>query len=93
MPMHESATALAAPIPRSALVAGAGIGGSQPELVRDLRAVAMTAASDWARASSMAKPDGDPQEFGQKVALVYLATLRELNAGFAPGAECPAGHI
>lgn len=95
MPRHESATAPAAPIPRSALVAGAGIGGSQPELIRDLRAVAMDAASQWTRVQSISGQgvDGSPEDFGAAVAKVYLAALRELNAGFAPDAECPAGRI
>lgn len=80
MSTRESTAAQAAPIPRSALVAGAG--GCQAELTRDLRAVAMTAACDWARANSMASPLSNAEEFGRKVAQVYLAALRELEAGF-----------
>ena len=90
MSKFDSEVAPVAPISRSALVAGGGARGSQPELIRDLRAVAMEAAAIWSRA--MAPSNSDPEEFGRKVALAYLAALRELNAGFEPGSECPAGR-
>lgn len=83
--------ATATQIARSALVAGGGARGSQPELIRDLRAVAMEAASTWSRA--MASSHSDPNEFGRKVALAYLAALRELNAGFEPGTPNSEGHV
>lgn len=82
MTTHESTVAPTALIPLSALVAGAGFG--KVELTRDLRAVAMTAASDWARANATASSSSEPAEFGQKVAQVYLTALRELEAGFEP---------
>ncbi|WP_404299812.1 hypothetical protein [Alicycliphilus denitrificans] len=84
MSTHESAAAQAAPIPRSALVAGAGC--CQPELTRDLRTVAMDAASQWTRTQAISGKgiDGSPEEFGAAVARVYLAALRELEAGFGP---------
>lgn len=81
MTTRDPAAAPAAPIPRSALVAGAG--GSQAELTRDLRAVAMDAASQWTRIAAASSFD-DPDGFGRKAAQVYLAALRELDANFGP---------
>lgn len=83
----ESAAVPAAPIPRSALVAGSG--GCQLELTRDLREIAANAAREWAHANAVANPLGAPAEFGTKVAQVYLAALRELNAGFGPEQQVP----
>lgn len=80
MSKAESTVAPAVPIPRSALVAGSD--GCQPELTRDLREIAANAAREWAHASAVANPLGAPAEFGTKVAQVYLAALRELDAGF-----------
>ncbi|WP_028605532.1 hypothetical protein [Ottowia thiooxydans] len=74
------ATVPAAPIPRSALVAS----GSSNELIRDLRAIAMSVATDWARSMCLASPLCDHEDFGKKVAQVYLATLRKLEANFGP---------
>lgn len=68
------------PIPRSALVAW-----SRGDLCRDLRSVAMVAASDWSRANAaISGSHDDPSGFGAKMAQAYLGALRELNAGFEP---------
>lgn len=87
MSKAESTVAPAAPIHRSALVAGSG--GCQPELTRDLREIAANAAREWAHANAVANPLGAPAEFGTKVAQVYLAALRELDAGFGPEQQVP----
>lgn len=79
MSKFDTAASPAAPIPRSALVAGAG--GGQPELTRDLRAVAMQAVCEWTRSHAASS---EPTTFGQQAAQVYLAALRELEAGFGP---------
>lgn len=78
MSMFETSSASAAPIPRSALVAS----GSQAELTHALRAVAMEAASVWARSNCDKLDQAEPGEFGQKVAQAYLSALRELEANF-----------
>lgn len=86
----DTEVAATAPIERTALVVG-GVYGSPTEVARDLRAVAMEAAGTWSRA--MASSHSDPNEFGRKVALAYLAALRELNAGFVPGTPDSEGHV
>lgn len=78
-------------ISRTALVAGGGASGPQPELIRDLRAFAMEAAGTWSRA--LALSHSDPEEFGRKAALAYLAVLRELNAGFESGTPNSEGCV
>lgn len=88
--LPESTPPSVEPISQSALVAGGG--HSLAELGRDLRSVAAQAADDWSRAAATADAERDPEDFGRQVAKVYLAALRELNAGFAPDAECPGGR-
>lgn len=82
MSTSETTAAPTAPILRTALVAGAG--GCQLELARALRDVAREAARQWGWEQVSSEQAKDPAEFGQSVATVYLAALRELEAGFAP---------
>ena len=90
MTSPEDTSVSPALISRSALVSGCN--HSLPELGRDLRAIAARAAGDWSQAATTVNAKRDPAEFGAQVAQVYLAALRELNAGFAPDTEFPEGR-
>lgn len=78
----DSTAAPTAPIPRTALVAVAG--GCQLELVCALREVAREAARQWGWEQVSSEQAKDPAVFGRSVAAVYLAALREFEAGFGP---------
>lgn len=75
--------------PKITIPALALVRHEQSSVACSMRDVAREAALQWGREQMSKTPWTDPEGFGKAVATVYLAALRELSAGFAPGAECP----
>ncbi|QTD44571.1 hypothetical protein [Ottowia testudinis] len=75
-------------IPLASLIAGAK--HSAVDLTRDLRDLARQAACDWSKEHVQLFRSKSHEDFGVKVAQVYLAALRELNAAFEQRQEVAA---
>lgn len=63
----------------------------QADLGIAVREVAREAARQWGSEHATTFTDS-PEQFGKKVAEVYLAAATDLSAGFEPCAECPGAH-
>jgi len=63
----------------------------QADLGIAVRDVAREAARQWGHENATKFTDS-PEQFGKRVAEVYLAAATDLSAGFEPCAECPGAH-